>query len=226
MSKLFYFTLLTLLYSASAISQTADFDLRAFIEAFLLRETRQITDKVTIEIKPNALPRSAQSCFRPEAFLAPGRRAWGQTIVGIRCEEPRWTLYVPTRVRVEGSYLAAARPLSAGTVLAAADWAPMTGDIAAQPAGVLRTPEQASGATLRVAVAAGTALRTDQLLVASAVQRGQRVRVVYRGDGFEVSNEGVALTAAVEGQTVQVRLRDGKTIQGIAHIGGIVEVLR
>ena len=225
MPRILRIALLLALALTPLAGRATDFDMRAFVEAFLQRETRQIADKVTIEIKPNALPRNAQDCPHPEAFLAPGRRAWGSTVVGVRCDEPRWTLYIPARVHVEGAYLTAARPLAAGTVLAPADWTPVTGDVAAQPAGVLRTPEQAGGATLRVAVAAGAALRADQLLVVSAVQRGQKVKVVYRGEGFEVANEGTALTAAAEGQNVQVRLTDGRTIQGIARSGGLVEVL-
>ena len=224
MPRILRIALLLALAMTPLASRATDFDMRAFVDAFLQRETRQIPDKVTIEIKPNALPRNAQDCSRPEAFLAPGRRAWGSTVVGVRCTEPRWTIYIPARVHVEGTYLTAARPLSAGTELAPADWTPVTGDVAAQPAGVLRTPEQAGGAKLRVAVAAGAALRSDQLLVVSAVQRGQKVQVVYRGDGFTVANEGTALTAAAEGQTVQVRLGDGRTIQGIARSGGLVEV--
>ncbi len=211
---------------APRIGSAADVDLRTFVEAFLLRETRQLGEKVTVEIRRGSLPTATRDCTAPQAFMPAGRRAWGATVVGVRCMEPRWTLYVPVRVQVEGTYLTTARPLSAGTVMGPADWTAMTGDVAAQPAGVLRTPEQANGATLRIAVAAGAPLRADQLLIAQAVQRGQKVRVVYRAEGFEVANEGVALTAAVEGQNVQVRLAGGKVVQGVARDGGVVEVPR
>ncbi|MCL2658336.1 MAG: flagellar basal body P-ring formation protein FlgA [Betaproteobacteria bacterium] len=218
--------LIASLCAATPASFAAEPELRPLIEGFLKRETQNFTDPVSIEIRDAALPRQARDCPRPEAFFPAGRRAWGATVVGVRCEEPRWTIYVPVRVRVQGEYLTAARPLAAGTVLSPADWKMQHGDVASQPPGVLRTPEQTSGQTLRLPVLSGAALRTDQLLVATAVQRGQKVRVVYRGDGFEAVNEGTALLAAAEGQVVQVRLSDGRIIEGLARKDGVVEVVR
>jgi flagella basal body P-ring formation protein FlgA len=56
------------------------------------------------------------------------------------------------------------------------------------------------------------------------VQQNQTVKVVSRGPGFQVTNEGRALNNAQEGQVVQVRLGNGQVVSGLAKAGGVVEI--
>ncbi|MBP8267104.1 MAG: flagella basal body P-ring formation protein FlgA, partial [Zoogloea sp.] len=42
--------------------------------------------------------------------------------------------------------------------------------------------------------------------------------------GFQVSNDGVALSTAGNGQGAQVRLATGQVVRGIARNGGVVEI--
>lgn len=199
-------------------------DLRTTVIQFLESETRAYEGKVSIEVPEAGLPTTRRQCANPEAFLVTGRQAWGKIMVGLRCRTPQWTLYVPARIKVESDYMVAARPLASGSTLVEADLKSAHGDIAALPAGTLTRSDQIKGRTLRMAISSGVALRTDQFLPNFAIQRGQKVRVLSRGEGFEVSNEGVALAAAVEGQAVQVRISSGKVLQGLARAAGIVEI--
>ncbi|WP_374604017.1 flagellar basal body P-ring formation chaperone FlgA [Niveibacterium sp.] len=205
-------------------SSAAQAALREAVTQFLMREASRNSGAVTVEIADAAIPRNAKPCDAPQAFLPSGQRAWGHTTVGVRCPQPAWTLFIPARVRVEDDYLVAAHPLAAGSVLGAQDWEVRRGDVAALPPGTLTRPYQAVGRTLRQAVPGGTALRSNQLLVVQAVERGQRVQVISHGPGFQVGNEGIALTAAADGQPVQVRLDSGRVLQGIARSGGRVDV--
>lgn len=198
--------------------------LREAVTQFLLADASRGNQVATVEIADTAIPRNAKRCSALQPFLPSGQRAWGHTTVGVRCPQPAWTLFIAARVRIEDDYLIAARPLAAGEVLNTQDWEVRRGDIAALPPGTLTRPEQAAGRTLRQAVPGGTALRSNQLLVVQAVERGQRVQVISQGPGFQVANEGVALTAAADGQPVQVRLESGRVLQGIARTGGRVEV--
>ncbi|WP_341675326.1 flagellar basal body P-ring formation chaperone FlgA [Niveibacterium sp. SC-1] len=211
------------LATAPASAQAPTTDLRALALDFLKQEASTGGRTVTVEIPARAQP-APRTCIAPEAFLPQGRRAWGKTTVGVRCREPRWTVYMPAQVRVQGRYLVAARPLASGQTLAAGDWNLAEGDVAALPAGVLESPMQAEGRTLRRAVAASSPLVADQLLATRAVERGQKVQVISRGAGFEVSNQGEALAPAADGQTVTVRLEGGRIVQGVARLGGVVEI--
>jgi flagella basal body P-ring formation protein FlgA len=56
------------------------------------------------------------------------------------------------------------------------------------------------------------------------VSAGQSVRVEVRGAGFSVGAEGKALGSAAPGQTVRVRIANGRVIAGIAQPSGTVEI--
>jgi len=224
LTTLIAFLLLAAPTYAQAPASDAQSALREAVTQFLLREAARSPGTPAVDIADSAIPRNAKPCAALQPFLPNGQRAWGHTTVGVRCQQPAWTLFIPARVRIEDDYLIAARPLAAGTVLGMQDWEVRHGDIAAQPPGTLTRPEQAAGRTLRQAVPGGTALRSNQLLVVQAVERGQRVQVLSQGPGFQVANEGIALTAAADGQPVQVRLDSGRVLQGIARPGGRVEI--
>ena len=208
---------------AAALSD-AQSAIRSEVHAFLERQAAQNPGQIRVDISDTAIPRNAKPCGAIQVSLPGGQRAWGQTTVAVRCTAPMWTLYVPARVVIEGDYLIAARPLAAGATLNTPDWEVRHGDIASQPPGVLTHVDQARGRTLRQAVSGGVALRSSQLLVVHAVERGQRVRVLSGGEGFEVANEGIAQTPAADGQPVQVKLDSGRVVQGIARSDGRVEI--
>jgi flagella basal body P-ring formation protein FlgA len=164
-------------------------------------------------------------CSAHEAYSPPGTRLSGRTHIGVRCLGPNiWSVLVPVQIAVTGNYVVTTRPLSAGQAIQPGDVATLSGDIASLPTGIISTPEEAVGKTLRNALAAGQPLRGDQLVAPLVIRQGQTVRVISRGTGFAVSSEGRALTNAYEGQVVQVRMTSGQTISGIALGDGSVEI--
>ena len=76
---------------------------------------------------------------------------------------------------------------------------------------------------LRYSIAAGQVLRDDMLRPPYSVTQGQIVQTTIRGKGFSILGEGVAMSNASEGQTVQVRTGSGRMISGIAR-NGVVEI--
>jgi flagella basal body P-ring formation protein FlgA len=56
------------------------------------------------------------------------------------------------------------------------------------------------------------------------IRQGQSVKVISRGNGFEVTNEGRAMSNAAEGQLAQVRMAGGQVVSGIARPGGAIEI--
>jgi flagella basal body P-ring formation protein FlgA len=164
-------------------------------------------------------------CSAHEAYAPPGTRLSGRTHIGVRCLGPNiWSVLVPVQIAVTGNYVVTTRPLAAGQAIQPGDVATLSGDIASLPTGIISTPEEAVGKTLRNALAAGQPLRNDQLVAPLVIRQGQTVRVTSRGTGFAVSSEGRALSNANEGQVVQVRMASGQTISGIALGDGSVEI--
>jgi flagellar basal body P-ring formation protein FlgA len=164
-------------------------------------------------------------CRRSEPFVATGARLWGRSSLGVRCiDGATWSVLLPLTVKVWGQTLVAAAPLSAGTVLTAADLREQEVELTREPPGLLRELAQLQGRTLTRPLAMGQALRSDMVRLPNAVQAGDSVRLRITGAGFAVMASGQALNAAADGQPLRVRSELGKILTGIAREGRLVEV--
>jgi flagella basal body P-ring formation protein FlgA len=195
------------------------------IENWLKIQTKGLPGQVSFEVggldPGNQLtPCNAFDISRPQ-----GAQGWGRTNVLVRClNEAGWRVYVPVHIRVKADYLISARPIAQGQVVAEEDLATQLGDLSELPANILTESGLAVGKAAATSIPAGRPLRADMLKALTVVRQGQTVRVVSRGPGFAVTNEGRALNNAVAGQVAQIRLGNGRVINGIAREGGTVEV--
>lgn len=195
------------------------------VTRFLRLQTISLPGEVSVQVGEFAADNALPPCVQLEAFLPPGARAWGRVSVGVRCLAPSpWSAWVPAEVRVKGLYLVTTGPLAAGQLVGPGDIRREAGELTAQPADVLTDPTQAVGYAARVGLAAGRPVAASHLRLPPVVVQGQPVKVVTRGGGFQVSNDGTALSTAGDGQQAQVRLSGGQVLRGTARSGGVVEV--
>jgi len=198
---------------------------RAEVGRFLATQTRSLPGAVSILVGDFAADNPLPACVQLEAFLPAGARAWGRVSVGVRCLAPStWSAWVPSEVRVRGPYLVTTGPLVAGQIVSPGDVHQETGELTALAADVLTDPTQAVGQSARITLAAGRPLAASHLRLPLAVVQGQAVKVVSRGAGFQVANDGIALSSAGDGQPAQVRLANGQVVRGVARSGGLVEI--
>lgn len=197
----------------------------ATVEQYLHAQTQGLPGKVTTRVGTLDPRTQLAPCSAMEPFTLPGSRLWGKATVGVRCLGPaNWTVYVPVEIRITGSYVVTVRPLSAGQPLTAADLATRQGDLTNMPPSVLSDPAQGIGKTLKNGLGSGQPVRSDILIAPLVIQQGQDVRLISKGPGFAVSNEGKALNNASEGQMARARTGNGQTVSGIARPGGIIEI--
>ncbi|WP_025598247.1 flagellar basal body P-ring formation chaperone FlgA [Burkholderia sp. WSM2230] len=198
--------------------------IRAVALAFLQQQSAGLPGKVDITVAP-AFPRGLAACMMLEPFMPSGARMWGRVTVGVRCAGQRpWTIYLQARISLHATYYLAARAMSAGEVLTAADLVAREGDLTGLPQAIVTDPSQAVGSLTLTRVSPGMPLRRDMLKSASAVSIGQTVRVVAAGDGFAISSEGSAMNNASPGQQVRVKTANGQIISGIVKDGSTVEI--
>lgn len=208
-----------------SVAARAESPIHRVVEDYLRAQTQGVPGKASYRIAPLDARTQLAPCDAYEPFQPAGAALWGRTTVGVRCLGPAtWTLYVQVQVSIQASYLVAARSLAAGQIIGPNDVVARNGDLGTLPATVLMDAGQAIGKTLKIGVAFGQPLRSEQLIAPWAVRQGQTVKTVSSGSGFSVSSEGKALNNALEGQIVQVRSSSGQTVSGIARAGGIVEI--
>ena len=198
--------------------------IRLAVEEFLSTQVRSYPGKSTYSIGTIDANRLAGVCAGFDVSMANGARPWGKTQVAVRCRGGTWSLWVPVQIRVVAEYLVAARPISIGQKLTDADVRGQLGELSDLPNAILMDKEQAVGRAALASLAVGRPLRADMLRLPMVVQQGQSVKVVGTGSGFQVSNEGRALTSAVVGQVTQVRLNSGQILSGVVRADGTVEI--
>jgi flagella basal body P-ring formation protein FlgA len=195
------------------------------LDHYLQTQTQGLPGKVSYNIGKLVAGTQLAACSAFEPFLPAGSRLWGKSTVGVRCLGPStWTVYIPVQVSLFSDYLVSAHSLTAGKILGVADLTTRSGDLGLLATSTLTDPAQALGKTLKNGLTAGQPLRADQLIAPWAVQQGQSVKLISKGAGFNISNEGKALNNAAEGQVAQVRTSSGQTVSGIARTGGTVDI--
>lgn len=198
--------------------------IRRAVDDFLRLQIKGLPGKASYTIGAIDAQHLPNTCNGYDVTPANGARLWGNTQLVVHCRGENWTLQVQARIQVQGQYLVAARPLTAGQRLGDADVAVQNGDLSDLPPGTVTEKELALGRVAAVSLPAGRPLRADMLKMPMVIQQGQGIKIVVIGSGFHVTNEGRALTNASIGQVVQVRLNSGQILSGIARADGSVEV--
>ena len=194
-------------------------------EHFLQIQSAGLPGQATITVSAVDGHANLAACNNLEPFLPPGSRIWGRTTIGIRCTSPAaWTVYLHANVSVIGNYVISAAPLVQGQTVSADQLGTASGDLTQLPRGIVTDSSQAVGRTMAFSLPAGVPLRADALRTPIAVQQGQNVKLVSKGNGFQVSADGRAMTAALSGHIVQVRVASGQIISGVAQANGEVDV--
>jgi flagella basal body P-ring formation protein FlgA len=199
--------------------------IRKTVDHFVRQNTAELPGQVTLTVGQIDPRLQLPSCDTPEAFLPAGSRLWGNSTVGVRCQTATpWTIYVPVSVRVMAQTVVATRPLSAGQTVSEADVTMQSSDLSQLPPGVIMDPALAIGKTVIMSAVTGQAFRHNMLRAPQVIQQGQAVKLMAKGNGFQVTSEGKALANATLGQVVSVRTQSGQIISGIAKQNGVVEV--
>lgn len=162
-------------------------------------------------------------CTNFEAFLPVATRFWGNIQIGIRCTSiQNWQIFIPVEIAVHGRYLVASRSMNAGETISQSDLVEQVGELTRLPVQTAIQSAAVVGKSLSAPILAGQPIRSDFLRVVPAIQSGQSVRVLVKGQGFQVESEGRAISQAGEGQVAQVRLVTGQIVSGIAYKGQLI----
>lgn len=167
--------------------------------------------------RPDARLRLAP-CQQTQAYLPAASRPLGATRIGLRCTQGRslWNISLPVTVKLWAPGLVASTALPAGTVLAAQHLVRAEVDLAERADPALLQAGAALGRSLARSLAAGQALRRDDLKTQQWFNTGDTVRILATGPGYAISGEGQAMGPGLDGQPARVRTEGGRVITGIA----------
>lgn len=165
-------------------------------------------------------------CQQVEPYLPNGSRLWGRTRIGMRCVQGAkpWNVFVPVTVKAWGPAWVLSRAVNQGEVLDASSAMQAEVDWAAESAPIVALPEDWIGQTASRALPAGVALRSHLLRAPQLFKAGETVKLVLQGSGFAVSGMGKAMQNGGAGETVRVRMDNGRSVSGTVNAEGQVVV--
>ncbi|GHC33549.1 flagellar basal body P-ring biosynthesis protein FlgA [Kushneria pakistanensis] len=194
------------------------------IEGFLLEQTASESGDITIDITPS--PAAAMACRAPSPFL-PGRggKISGRTSVGVRCpgDAPE-TRYFQAYVHINGPYPVVNRDIAPGDVIGENDLDWQEGDLTRLSSRLITDASQLVGQVAQRRIAAGQPFQAGMVKAPVVIQRGAKVALLIKGNGFMISSSGQALNDAGLGESVRVKMPSGSIINGEASRDGLVEV--
>ena len=165
-------------------------------------------------------------CQQVEPYMPSGSRLWGRTRVGLRCvqgDKP-WNVFLPVTIKAYGPAWVLTGNVQAGETLGPAHAMQAEVDWAESPHAILAVTDAWVGQTAARNLTAGMALRETMVKPPQLFKMGAAVKVLVHGGGFVVTSSGKALEAAGEGQSVRVRMDNGRTVVGTVNAQGDVIV--
>ncbi|WP_284412945.1 flagellar basal body P-ring formation chaperone FlgA [Acidovorax sp. SUPP3334] len=165
-------------------------------------------------------------CARVEPYLPAGSRLWGRTRLGLRCVDgaTAWNVFLPVTVKAYGPAWVLTGNVASGAVLTAADATEAEVDWAAETTAIVANPESWVGMVASRQLMAGQAVRQHMVKAPTLFKAGAAVRVVAQGKGYSVTSAGQAITAGAVGETVRIRMDNGRVVAGVVSENGTVEI--
>jgi flagella basal body P-ring formation protein FlgA len=153
-----------------------------------------------------------------EAVMPAGAQVTNRMTMGLRCNSPAWTVYVPMTVETDLSVLVMRQAAARNAILTAADVELQQRRVPGVATGYLTSADQLAGRHLKVPVSPGTALSAELLAADILIKRGQRVTLIAAVGGLEVRAQGEAMADATASGRVRVlNLSSRKIVEGQAE---------
>ena len=196
---------------------------RQVIEQYVERQNLSAGLRTSVEVAPDEP--GPPACQRSPRMADSSRTRWlGPLTVVLQCDQPAWRWSVNVRVRGMAQVVQAGRSLPNGQLLRTEDLRLVDADIATEPLGVLTDLAQALGRETARPIKEGASLVLNALRQATVIKVGDRVTVRLIGQAFQVSAEGVAQQAGGVGDTIRVKMPDGKLVVANVVRPGHVDV--
>lgn len=195
------------------------------LNKLIAKETLPEGAQVQIELN-KADPRiGSASC--PVALFSNsrGHKMWGRTFLEVQCVgSDTAPFFVGVDVKAYAPVWVARDMIAAGEPIAPEKLEQKTLDIAALNTGWVSELAHLTQKSAARTIYPGTPLRADLLKGKSLIKRGDQVKVVVTGPGFQIAGSGVTLEDAEQGSSVKVKTDKGKVLSGIAKDELLVEI--
>jgi len=159
-------------------------------------------------------------------FLMPSNsNQRGNIRLNVRCLAPQpWSLFVSASILESKTYLITRTALEKNHAIDKQDIISTEVFQPHTPPGAINDLQLILGRNLAHPLLAGSTIRMTDLLPESSLTRGQTVKIISKGNGFQITRTGQLLNNTNSGQKAQARTSSNQVITGTARSGGIIEM--
>lgn len=212
--------------SAQDLTEISNQWLQGALSANTQNETQSMPLRMEVQVGKLDPRLNLAPCQRVEPYLPSGSKLWGRTRIGMRCVEGErpWNVFLPVTIKALGPAWVLTSNVSMGEQLTNEHAMESEVDWAESPHSIIAMPDDWVGQTAARNLTAGMALRQTMVKAPQLFKPGTGVKVLAQGGGFTVTSSGKALEGGSAGQTVRVRMDNGRTVTGTVNQQGDVVV--
>ncbi len=150
----------------------------------------------------------------------------GKNTLNIQCKSPApWRVFITADVTLFSRALVAKYPLNKGHLIQKNDLKLETIKLTGLRTAYLSDPDRAVNHVLKRRVQRGDLISVKNLSKPTLIKKGDKITIIAKNNGFQISMKGTALTAG--GKDDKIRVKNSKTkkiIQGIIFDAQTVKV--
>lgn len=220
MIKIGRFILLTFMLSSwsTAFAYSLDEQINNLISQQLTQ--MQATNNVEDIIITYTTPKPKLSCDTPILTLLNKKKLWGNVTISAQCDNK--TKFIQINVVIMGSYVVASQPISAGTIITEQHLLKKSGRLDTLPATVILDKTQAINHIALRNINRDEPIKSSSLQKNWHVKAGQIIKVIIKGDGYQIITNGKTLNNAILDDHINIRLDSGNIIEGIVTTEGVI----
>ncbi|MGR5338675.1 flagellar basal body P-ring formation chaperone FlgA [Vibrio astriarenae] len=217
---------LLFIYSPVAMSTDVDILKNSLGEYITLQLKHKFSQPFEIEINyrfssaVNTLP----TCEHDPDYSSRSQVRLGTQKWQISCAKPSWTLSARTTTQIEMDVVSAAKNLKKNQRIEQDDLR-LQRSVLKQEQSLFSSPIALIGSKVKRDIPAGKILSAVYFYPNYAIEKGQKVTIIYQGETFKVSTPGVALESGFTGDRIMVgNANSNKRVDATIRNAAVVEV--
>ncbi|WP_157981204.1 flagellar basal body P-ring formation chaperone FlgA [Aliidiomarina iranensis] len=182
------------------------------VENFLYQQVQQRnTNESEIAIEVFAGSTYFGECENPQPFFPnANQEVAGRVSVGVRCgAQGNQVRYVQAQVSLISSFLVPKADIPSGTILTATMLTTAQGDLGRMRQAPVTETTALEGQVVRRNLRAGQPIYATMVQAAEIISRGDAVKIIAEGAGFQIEREGVAVDSGGLNETIRIRINTG-----------------
>jgi flagella basal body P-ring formation protein FlgA len=160
-----------------------------------------------------------------QGFLPQGINSTTLRLVGVKCANPTWSLFVPIRASLYSSVLVASKLLPKDQLITEEDIQLSRQDKMTLHHGYYKNKADIIGKAAKRQIQTGALFTQDSIQTNKVIKRGDLITIIAKTGNLIVKSQGLAMEEGEIGATIKIKNEQSKrVVEGVVASAGVVTV--